>query len=34
VEFKFSGTKLPQGVKAALWVEPFHNLMLFPIIAH
>jgi hypothetical protein len=34
VEFKFSGTKLPQGVKAALWVEPFHNLMLFPIVAH
>jgi hypothetical protein len=34
VEFKFSGTKLPHGVKAALWVEPFHNLMLFPIVVH
>jgi hypothetical protein len=34
VEFKFSGTKLPQGLKATLWVEPFHHLMQFPIQTH
>ncbi len=34
VEFKFSGTKLPHDLKATLWVEPFHNMLLFPISTH
>ena len=34
VGFKFSGARLPGDLKAVLWVEPFHNLMLFPILAH
>jgi hypothetical protein len=32
LRFKFSGAKLPQNVIVALWVEPFHNLMQFPIV--
>jgi hypothetical protein len=34
VEFKFSGARLPPDLKAALWVEPFHHLMQFPIVTH
>ena len=32
VQYKFSGTKMPQGIRVVLWIEPFHTAMSFPII--
>ena len=32
VQYKFSGAKLPQGIRVVLWIEPFHTAMSFPIV--